>query len=128
MSYLDVNPVITALGTNPDHFAFSSGSLQHIPSGHRFAFDPKGQVRIDAQCACAHLEVRKDQEQELFQAFSDWRRNYWYPSEINRQFAAHFTLSLWRRVLLALTRRLHHALLRQSQKAHSLEIASIAAE
>jgi hypothetical protein len=128
MTYLDVNPMITALGTNPDHFAFSRGSLQHIPSGHRFAFNPKGQVRIDAQCACSDLEVRKDQEEELFQAFSDWRQNYWRPLEINRQFAAHFTLPLWRRVLLALTRRLHHALLRHSEKAHSLETATMAAD
>ena len=36
----------------------------------RFAFDYKGQVRIDAQCAGSHLEVRRDQEEELCQAFS----------------------------------------------------------
>ena len=128
MSYLDVSPMISALGSSPDHFAFTSGSLQHIPSGHRFAFDPKGQVRIDAQCACSHLEVRRDQEEDLFQAFSDWQTNYWRPLEINRQFAAHFTLPLWRRALLALISRLHYALLRQSPKAHSLEAAGVAAE
>ena len=128
MSYLDVNPMIVSLRTSPDHFAFTSGALHHIPSGHRFKFDPSGKVRIDAPCACSQLEVDRRDEQPLFQAYGDWRRDYWRPLQINRQFAAHFKLPLWRRVLIAITGRLHQALLSHGNKKHELEIASIAAE
>jgi len=52
MAQLDVNPMIMALSSSPDHFAFTNGSLHHIPSGHNFQFDRAGRVQIEARCDC----------------------------------------------------------------------------
>src|SRR5262245_59922014 len=120
MSYLDVSPLVTALRTSPDTFEFTRGSLHHIPSRHRFKFDPQGGVRLDAHCSCSFLSIRKEQEASLHEAFQEWRVNYWRPIEINREFAAHFAPpSAWRRFLIALTARLHRALLRQPSRDHA---------
>jgi hypothetical protein len=129
MVYLDVNPMITALRANPETFEFGNNSLYHIPSRHSFRFSQDGHVRLDAHCDCAFLAVSREQEPALFQAYNDWRVNYWRSVEINRQFAAHFDPpSGWRRLLLALTERLHRALLRQTHKAHSPEGIAVPAE
>jgi len=129
MAYLDVNPMITALRVSPDAFEFTSGSLHHIPSRHRFQFDQAGNVRLDAQCNCSSLTVRKDQESKLFEAFGEWRATYWRPLEINRQFAAHFNPpSGLRWLLIELTGRLHRTLLRQSRRAHAHKEFAVPAE
>src|ERR1043165_307891 len=118
MAQLNVSPMISALQSNPDHFEFTAGSLHHIPSRHRFQFDRKGLTGIDTPCGCASLEVSREQEAVLFEAFNDWKANYWRPMQINREFASHFELPLWRLVLLALTRRLHRALLEHHSERH----------
>jgi hypothetical protein len=120
MSYLDVSPLVTALRTSPETFEFTGGALQHIPSRHRFKFNAQGNVRVDAQCNCSFLSIRKEQESSLHEAFQEWRVNYWRPIEINREFAAHFAPPpAWRRFLIDLTARLHRLLLRQPQRAHA---------
>lgn len=128
MSYLDVSPMITALRSSPDSFEFTSGSLHHIPSRHRFQFDQARHVNIVAQCDCSSLAVTREQEAALFEAFVEWRMTYWRPLEINRQFAAHFNPPWWRRLLIDLTGGLHRALLRQSPRAHAHKELSIPAE
>jgi hypothetical protein len=128
MAYLDVSPMITALNSSPDQFAFSTGALHHIPSGHRFEFDRLGIVHIQAQCACAHLEVSRDQEKALFEAYNGWQANYWRPLEINRQFARHFELPWWQRLLVAITGRLHRATLKLGQHEHEWKAAQVPAE
>jgi hypothetical protein len=120
MNYLDVSPLVSALRTSPETFEFTSGSLHHIPSRHRFKFSPDGSVRLHAQCSCSFLSIRKDQEAGLHEAFQEWRVNYWRPIEINREFAAHFEpLPAWRRFLIELTARLHRFLLSQPSRAHA---------
>jgi hypothetical protein len=129
MAYLDVSPMISSLRSSPETFEFSRGSLHHIPSRHRFQFDGKGQVRVDAHCNCACLMVSKEQETNLYQAFNEWRASYWRPLEINRQFAAHFAPPpAWRRILIALTERLHRALLTQPRHAHEDDKVAVPAE
>lgn len=125
MSYLDVNPVISALRTTPNAFEFTGGALHHIPSRHYFYFEPNGHVRLVAECSCAYLAVTDQQQGALTEAFSQWRVNYWRPLEINRQFAEHFNPpSSWRRLLLRLTERLQRALLTQSRQAHAHQKAA----
>jgi hypothetical protein len=120
MAYLNVNPMISALRSNPAAFEFTRGSLYHIPSGHRFQFDRAGQVHVDAQCSCSSLTVSEEQQATLFEAYGEWRVNYWQPIEINREFAAHFTPpSGWRRLLIELTAGLHRALLAGSQRTRA---------
>jgi hypothetical protein len=128
MAQLDVSPMISALQSNPDHFEFTTGSLHHIPSRHRFRFDAKGLTSIDAICGCASLEVSREQEALLFEAYNNWTVDYWRPLQTNRQFAAHFHLPLWRRILIALTGRLHRALLAQSREHHVQEALTSPAE
>ena len=128
MAYLDVNPMIVALRSSPDHFAFTSGSLHHIPSGHRFQFDRSGRVNIQARCSCSYLEVSSDQQKALFETFNDWHLNYWRPLQINRQFADHFRLPLWRRLLIAVAGYLHRALSEHGKQRHTQEAADLAAE
>jgi hypothetical protein len=119
MHYLDVSPLITSLRTTPDAFEFTRGALHHIPSRHRFKISTDGSVRLDAQCSCAFLAIRKEQEPALVEAFQEWRVNYWRPIEINRQFAEHFgPIPAWRRILIDLTAWLHRALLKGSRPAH----------
>jgi len=112
MATLDLAPMITALRSSPDQFAFEAGSLHHVSSGHRFDFDRSGRVIIQAPCACSYLGATREQEKALFQAFGDWQRDYWRPLEINRQFAEHFSQPLWQRLLVAFTGRLHRACLK----------------
>src|SRR6185437_5235351 len=59
--YLDVSPMIEALRFQPSDFEFAHGWLNHVPSRHRFQFDRKGRVTIDALCGCAALSVRPEQ-------------------------------------------------------------------
>lgn len=129
MAYLDVSPMITALRTTPNTFEFTRGYLHHIPSQHRFQFDSTGHVRLDAQCSCAMLRVREEQQAPLFEAFNEWRAGYWRPLEINRQFAEHFDPPSWlRRVLIDLTARIHRALLRGPRRAHADDKVAVPAE
>jgi hypothetical protein len=128
MAYLDVSPMITALQRSPDQFAFATGSLHHIPSGHSFEFDRSGLVDLRAQCACSHLEISRDQEKQLFEAFRTWQVSYWRPLEINKQFADHFALSWWQRALVATTGWLFRVSLKLARRPHELESASVPAE
>jgi len=128
MAQLNVSPMIHALQSNPDHFEFSAGSLHHIPSRHRFQFDRRGLTGIDAACGCVSLEVSREQEAVLFEAFNDWKLNYWRPMQINREFASHFELPLWRRVLLTVTGRLHRALLDHRSERHVDDAMTVPAE
>ena len=88
--YLDVAPMISALRFQPSDFEYAHGWLNHVPSRHRFQFDRKGRVTIDALCGCASLSVRPEQADELHSMFKIWRQNYWQPLEMNREFASHF--------------------------------------
>ena len=129
MAYLDVSPMISALRTSPDTFEFTRGNLHHIPSRHRFQFDSSGRVRLDAQCSCATLRVRDEQQAPLFEAFNEWRASYWRPLEINRQFAEHFAPPSWaRRVLINLAACLHRALLRGPHREHADDKVAVPAE
>jgi hypothetical protein len=128
MDSIDVGPMITALRATPDHFEFSGGRLHHIPSLHRFEFDRLGLISMQAECGCASLSVSKEQEMQLFQAYNEWTATYWRPLQINRQFAEHFELPLWRRVLINLTGRLHRALLAQSREEAIKASATVPAE
>ena len=113
MAYLDVSPMTAALRTTPDEFEMDHKWLHHIPSGHRFAFGPKGECELRAQCDCSLLAIKPDQGAGLATAFEEWRLSYWRPIEINREFAAHFRRpSAVRRVLIQLTRAAYHRLLR----------------
>lgn len=112
MLYLDVGPVIGALRSAPEEFEVLNGSLHHMRSRHSFVFDERELVRIDAECECALLAVRPDQQQEFAACFHAWQADYWRPLEINREFAAHFgARPLLLRVMIALTAHLHRWLL-----------------
>ena len=87
---LDVAPMITALRFQPSDFEYAHGWLNHIPSRHRFQFDRKGGVTIDALCGCAALSIKPEQADELHSMFKVWRQEYWTPLETNREFASHF--------------------------------------
>jgi hypothetical protein len=114
MSYLDVSPMAVALRTMPEEFEVNHGWLHHIPSRHDFLFDRDGRVQIRAQCNCAMLAVKAEQEKELFGAYREWQTSYWQPLQINREFASHFEPpSRLRRVLINLVARLHRRLLRR---------------
>jgi hypothetical protein len=129
MAYLDISPMVTALRTTPHAFEFTSGSLHHLPSRHRFRFDPSGHVRVDAPCSCSMLRVSKEQQETLVEAYGEWRASYWRPIEINRQFAAHFNPpSWWRQLLIDLTARLHRALVMGSGRGHAHEAKAVPAE
>lgn len=97
MAYLDASPLISALRTDPEVFEFRSGYLRHIPSRHSFHFDPASGVQVRAECACSFLKIAENQQPALFEAFQEWRTNYWRPIEINREFATHFRASSWLR-------------------------------
>lgn len=90
LRHLDVAPMISALRFQPSDFEYAHGWLNHVPSRHRFQFDRKGRVTIDALCGCATLSVNPEQTDELHSMFKTWRQNYWQPLEINREFASHF--------------------------------------
>jgi hypothetical protein len=82
--------MITALRFQPSDFEYARGWLRHVPSRHRFYFDRKGGVTIDALCGCAALSVKSEQADELHSVFTSWKQNYWQPMETNREFASHF--------------------------------------
>jgi hypothetical protein len=107
MAYLDLAPAIAALGSRPEEFEFTRGSLHHLTSRHCFRFLSEDEVQIHALCDCALLRARPDQVRALQAAFRQWHAAYWRPMEINREFAAHFARpSLWRRLLLKLLKAL----------------------
>ena len=129
MNYLDASPMISALSGSPDHFEFTYGSLHHIPSRHRFYFDPNGGVRVDAHCDCSSLVVHSRQERALNEAFNAWRVNYWSVLQINREFASHFDPPMGvRRLLIDLTVWMHHALLRGGHRKPSYQDFKVPAE
>jgi hypothetical protein len=113
MTYLDVNPMISALRSHPEQFAGKNGDrLTHLPSRHHFRFYPDKHVSMSAHCDCASLSIREDQQAELSDAFQHWYSSYWRPLKINEEFAAHFAPpSLIRRFLIAITGKLHQALI-----------------
>ncbi|MGH8290410.1 MAG: hypothetical protein ACREV7_15550 [Steroidobacteraceae bacterium] len=90
MAYLDVAPLIGAMRNTPEEFELSGGWLCHVRSWHSFRVGPEERVEIRAACNCALLSVRPEQEREFAGCFREWRRAYWHPLEINREFAAHF--------------------------------------
>ncbi len=97
---LDVSPMISALRFQPTDFEYAHGRLLHVPSRHRFHFDRKGNVKIEAECGCAGMAIRAGQGADLFLAFNAWRENYWHQIEVDREFASHFrTPSAWLRLL-----------------------------
>lgn len=119
MSYLDVSPMTVALRTAPEQFEVNHGWLHHIPSRHDFMFDGGGRVQIRAQCNCAMLSVKSEQEGELYGAYREWQAGYWRPLQINREFASHFAPpSPVRRILINLTAGLHRWLLRWGHRRH----------
>jgi len=87
---LDMTPMIDALKFQPSDFEIKRGWLVHLPSRHRYRFDLLGRLAIDADCGCAALTVRRDQEPALSAAFDRWRLDYWAVVETNREFASHF--------------------------------------
>jgi len=87
---LDMAPMIDALKFQPSDFELKDGWLNHVPSRHRYHFDRRGGVIIDAHCGCAVLSTRPEQRADLAAAFSDWRVGYWAVVETNREFAEHF--------------------------------------
>ena len=129
MAYLDISPMISALQSCPDAFEFSNGELHHIPSRHRFSFDSRHQVRVDASCGCSLLQVCADQQPALYEAFRNWRTNYWRAIEINREFASHFAppsrLRAW---LIKMTARLHRAVSFQGRMRNSESFIKVPAE
>jgi len=88
--FLDVRPMISALQFQPTDFELSHGWLKHVPSRHRFKFDSKGRVTIDARCDCAGQAVSREQGEQLYRAFTAWQQFYWRPHAIDREFASHF--------------------------------------
>jgi hypothetical protein len=113
MSYLDISPMISALRTTPVEFELVDGWLNHARSSHSFRFAANGEVELRAACNCTLLAIRPEQGRELAQCFSEWESSYWRPLQINREFASHFSRKPGlRRMLIVLTGRLHHWLLR----------------
>ncbi len=118
MAYLDVAPMMVSLRTTPEEFEIKDGWLHHIPSRHDFMFD-SGNVRIRAQCDCALLAVKSEQEPQLYESYRDWENSYWRPLQINREFASHFQpRSVFRRLLIDLVGRLHRRLLYRGHAHH----------
>jgi hypothetical protein len=88
--FLDVSPMIGALRFQPSDFEYARGALVHVPSRHRFWFNHDGRLTIHADCGCSGRSVRPDQSRELFEAFTEWRSEYWRPLRSSRSFAPHF--------------------------------------
>jgi hypothetical protein len=102
ISNMDVGPMIVALRTRPADFEMDGSWLHHFPSRHRFSIDREGNVRLDARCDCAILHVQREQGRELWNAFQTWHSAYWWPTEINKEFARHFrTPNIWQRLYRA---------------------------
>ena len=87
---LDMRPMIDALRFQPSDFELKGGWLTHLPSRHRYRFDRQGLLSIDADCGCAVLRARADQQADLASAYDHWRVDYWAIVETNREFASHF--------------------------------------
>lgn len=106
---LNISPAIEALKARPSEFEWRHGSLRHIPSDHRFQFDPNGSVVLHADCACAMLSISEEQGRELKAVAETWTRDHWRPAAINRHFADHFRRpSLWQKIVAYFTGRDHH--------------------
>ena len=88
--FLDVSPMISALRFQPTDFEYAHGWLRHVPSRHRFQFEPTGRVTIEAMCGCANARIRQEQADELTAMFRTWRQSYWLPLQTDREFASHF--------------------------------------
>ena len=114
MTYLDVSPMMIALRTNPSDFEMKRGWLHHFPSRHEFKFDQHGNVRLHARCDCAILSVRREQGLELWKTFQLWHTSYWRPTQINKEFAAHFRQpNALQRAVRRMVARIRHPLLRR---------------
>jgi hypothetical protein len=116
MAYLDLTPMLQAMRARPSEFEMHGPFLQHIRSQHLLEVDRWGNVRIDARCDCARLEVSREQSEEMKAVLSAWKIIYWEPhlaqieaekraAKINRAFASHFRPSAWQRILARLRRR-----------------------
>jgi hypothetical protein len=126
MSYLDISPMIASLRTRPDDFEMQRGWLHHFPSQHRFKVDKEGSVRIEAQCDCAMLAVKREQGRELWDAFQQWHAGYWRAVEINSEFALHFrTPNLWQRLYRRVVRRVRRMFYAARLQQASTERAAI---
>ena len=99
--YLDLSPMLRAIGELPAEFEMEKRYLHHIPSGHRLAFDARGIAHVYARCACSELTIGPEQSVEMRAAIASWEESYWRPlvarkaaerriAEINRAFAEHF--------------------------------------
>lgn len=129
MDYLNVSPMISALQDCPETFTFERGELCHLPSRHRFLFDSQRHVMVDAKCACSSLRVSAEQEGALYDAYQQWRTNYWRAIEINREFEAHFAPpSLFRSWLIGFTGWLHRAAMTGSRRQKQKSYAAVPAE
>jgi hypothetical protein len=116
MAYLDLTPMLQAMRARPSEFEMNGPFLRHIRSQHLLDFDRRGNACVHARCACAMLQVSREQGEEMKAALSAWKIVYWEPhlaqieaakraAKINREFASHFRPpSTWRR-FLALFRR-----------------------
>ena len=92
--YLEFSPTISAVRFQRGDFEYAHGSLNHVPSRHRFLFDRWGRVTIDAMCGCAGMSV-----DELVAVFRTWCQEYWQPLETNGEFASNFrTPNAWVRL------------------------------
>lgn len=108
MAYLDVSPLMASLRARPEEFDFKNEWLRHIPSSHSFKFLPSGKVDIRAECNCAYLAIKPEQERQLHEGFQSWHTHYWQPFLINKEFASHFKpRSKLRRILITMTTRLN---------------------
>jgi hypothetical protein len=111
MQYLDISPLIASLQVRPYEFEMKGDWLEHIPSRHRFKVDSDGIVRIEAQCDCTDLVVKRQQGRDFRENLRHWREAYWRPVEINREFASHFRApNIWQRlyrnlILIFVTKR-----------------------
>jgi hypothetical protein len=95
LRYLDVGPIILALKFQASDFEYAHGWLHHIPSRHRFQFDPRGGV-IVARRSWAGLSIKPKQAAELRSMFEAWRQTYWQPLETDQTSASHFVeLNSW---------------------------------
>ncbi|MDB6088881.1 MAG: hypothetical protein JWN85_1665 [Gammaproteobacteria bacterium] len=113
MPYLDISPMINALRTTPDEFEVVDGWLTHTRSSHSFRFDLNDGVELQAACNCTLLAIRPEQRRELAKCFREWESSNWRSLQINREFASHFSRKPGlREMLIVLTGRLHHWLLR----------------
>ncbi len=124
MAYLDLAPAISALRSRPEEFEFSGSVLHHRPSKHRFLFQADGDVQIFADCGCITLQTTREQAQHFNDAYKEWHLSYWRPIEINREFASHFTMSLWRRIAVRLLNFAISILLRSPRK-HTVSVRPV---